>query len=422
MHAHHGNRAHKNGCLLVPEMISEAIFAGGAMFLSISIAMSSSSSSSSSSGGGDSGPSRVATSVVIAFLLGSLFLTLLCHAFASIADAWYAVGSGQFHMISLDTVGMMLYFVLPAGILQMRFLDMYAGRVASMWTAVAGGYSRFVYGVVLPSSTAGDSLPLCIAMTLVAISSVVGVPLLNSICPLGGYLYSRAYTHGRPNTGRVALCVNFRDLPKNGRGGDDIMDALRKRNKTDDRTAATAVLNVFVTSEDIARFPNELKAIAGRGHAIGLTLAESDEGSFCHPSIFGGGRAVRDLRIAHREYARLFGEREGPSWMLSRSASSMGRHPSVLREASDLGMKVAYWSMLVLLTTDRLTSEQKIAISGDCSDKNGGSILYVTLGKGVSSNSVSGSLCELIDTLDGRYSLESLSDVARDDAEMVLKR
>ena len=106
--------------------------------------------------------------------------------------------------------------------------------------------------------------------------------------------------------------------------------------------------------------------------------------------------------------------------MLSRSSS---RHPSVLREASDLGMKVAYWSTLVVLTdVDRLTSGQRSAIGGDISDKNGGSIIYITLGKGVSSNGVSDLLCELVDMLDGEYSLASLSDVAKDDAEMVLKR
>jgi hypothetical protein len=432
MRAYHANRSHKHGCLLTSEMKSQSIFAGVSMFLSISISMTTAASASSSS----------SDHVVIAFLLGSALVTLACHVYASVADVWYPVGSGQFLMVSLDTSGMVLFFACPAALLLLRFLDMHAGEVSCFRATLAGGYARCVRGAFPPPLSAGGGggapLPLALAMALVSVS-VVGVPLLNSLCPLGGYLYSRAYMHGRPNTGRVALCVNYRDLPKGegrcGGGGDDDLfwDSLSRKRKektttggVDRTTTADPVLNVFVTPEDIARYPNELRAVAGRGHALELAPSEESDGAHrCGPSIFSGKRAVRDLRNAHREYAKFFGEGgvARPRWMLSRSASSFGRHPSVLREASDLGMKVAYWSTSVVLTNeDRLTSEQRSSIGGDIVDKNGGSIIYITLGGGVSSNCVSGVLCELINILDGQYSLVSLSDVARDDAEMVLKR
>ena len=436
MRAYHANRSHKHGCLLTSEMKSQSIFAGVSMILSISILMTTATS-----------PSPSSAYVVIAFLLGSAFVTLACHVCASVSDVWYTVGSGQFRMVSLDTFGMVLFFACPAAVLHYRFLDMYADRVSHFRSTLAGGYARCVGSVLPPPSAASRGeedallLPFALAMALVSISSVVGVPLLNALCPLGGYLYSRAYAHGRPNTRRVAICVNYRDLPKKkkdgcdggGGGGEDgvFWDSLiRKRKATtggdDQTTTADPVLNVFVTPEDMARYPDELRAIAGRGHAVELAPSEESDGAYRFgPSVFGGKRAVRDLRIAHREYAKLFGEggEARPSWMLSRSSSSLGRHPSVLREASDLGMKVAYWSTLVVLNDeDRLTSGQRSAIGGDISNKNGGSIIYVTLGTGVSSNGVSGLLCELVDMLDGEYSLASLSDVARDDAEMVLKR
>jgi hypothetical protein len=431
MRAYHDNRSHRNGNLLTAEMKSRSIFAGISMFMSICIAMS----------GGDPqtpGSSSRATAttavVVIAFLLGSLFVTLLCHVFAAVSDVWYAVGSGQFYMVSLDTMGMMLYFVCPALLLHSRFLDMHAEDVMSIRAMLSGGYSRFI-GVILPSYSSSysadyyrgeDALHFSLAMMLVATSSVVGVPLLSALCPMGGYLYSRAFTHGRPNTMRMALCVNFCDLPTDEVARENVWESLRRRRKKmGDRTIA-AVLNVFVTSEDMARYPDELRVIVGHGHAVELAPVESssDNGTLLSvPGLFRGNDAVRDLRIARREYARLFGEGgAGPSWMLSRSAFSVGRHPSVLREASDLGMKVAYWSTLVQLSNDRLTSEQRSAIGGDCSDKNGGSIIYVVLRKEVSSNIASGSLCELIETFDSRCSLESLSDVVRDDAEMILNR
>ena len=262
-------------------------------------------------------------------------------------------------------------------------------------------------------------------MMLVATSSVVGVPLLTALCPMGGYLYSRAFTHGRPNTMRMALCVNYCDLPVDEVARENVWESLRRRRRKDGDKTIAAVLNVFVTSEDMARYPDELRVIVRHGHAVELAPVESSSNDavlLSVPSIFRGDDGVRGLRDSQREYARLFGdEGAGPSWMLSRSASSLGRHPSVLREASYLGMKVAYWSTLIRLNEGRLTSEQRSAIDGDSSDKNGGSIIYIVLKKGVSSNSASGSLCELIATFDGRCSLESLSDVARDDAEMVLK-
>jgi len=102
------------------------------------------------------------------------------------------------------------------------------------------------------------------------------------------------------------------------------------------------------------------------------------------------------------------------------SVESIGRHPSLLREAKDLGMKIAYWSIPVRLTGNELASEQKSSIIDECTHHGGGSIIYAALGKGVSSNNVSTSLCDLIDALEDRISLESLSDVAKDEATMVL--
>ena len=105
----------------------------------------------------------------------------------------------------------------------------------------------------------------------------------------------------------------------------------------------------------------------------------------------------------------------------------------VLRMANNLGMKVTYWSTFIHLTTDHrggLSSEQKIALHDDVLDKNGGNIIYVTtplLGQGDVTNdtsyndSVTEAFCELIESIDETFSLETLSNVAKDDAIMVLK-
>jgi len=353
-----------------------------------------------------------ASKALVVFLLGSLFVLLVTYAFASVADTWYTVGSGQFQMVSLDTAGMMLFVMCPVVVLHLRFLDKYGDSIASK-SAMLKEYLQST-GVLSDGDVyGGDIISFSLVMTLAMITSV-GVPLLNALSPVGGYLFSRAYTHGQPNTKKVAMCVNFSDLPKDAGKIVQILNSLEKK-KADGLT--TGVLNTFVTLEDLKQFPTELKSMAEKGHAISLAPSEF-QGTFCGLSLFQWNKASREIESARREYSKTFGKE--PSWLFSKSADNIGRHPSLLRGASDFGMKVAYWSTLVQLTGNRLTSDQKRIIGGDCSDKKGGSVIYVTFEQGVSPSSISTLLGEVVDLLDG-FNIESLSDVAKDDASMILK-
>ncbi|KAL9189674.1 hypothetical protein ACHAXT_009349 [Thalassiosira profunda] len=382
MRIYHKHRSHKHGGLLTTEMQSQAVFAGISILLSCSIAL-------------ESNPDATTIKLVV-FLLGSLYMIFMSYAFASVADVWYTVGSGQFQMVSLDTAGLMLFFIAPAVVLYLRFVDKYGSYIASKASMVQLYlWSGKVYNE--------DVISFSLVMTLAMISAV-GVPLLNSLCPLGGYLFSRAYTHGQPNTKKVALCINFSDLPKEVRKRMEILNALKMRKE--------GVLNIFVTLEDIAMFPDGLKML-GKGHTIALapSVVPSElQDSFCGLTLFQGNQP--NIEFAHHEYCELFGEE--PSWMLARGAT--GRHPSLLSVAKDLGMKVAYWSTSIELSGNALTSEQTRVINGECLDHNGGSILYVSVKNGASSTL----LCELIKALDDGFSLESLNDVAKDQQEMVL--
>ncbi|KAL7539207.1 hypothetical protein ACHAXR_009722 [Thalassiosira sp. AJA248-18] len=398
MKIYNKNRPHKyHGYLLTPEMKSHAMFSGISMLLSCSIMV-------------ESNPD--ASHMLVVFLLGSLFVLLMSYSFAFVADVWYTVGSGQFQMVSLDTAGIFVYFVCPAVILYLRFLDQYGEPIASKF-AVLKEYLQSTNVLLAGDRYGEDMASFSLVMTLVMIT-LVGVPLLNALCPMGGYLFSRAYTHGQPNTKKVALCINFSDLPRDADNRILIWKSLEQK-KMGDQT--TAVLNIFVTLEDLMLFRAELKLIGQKGHAIALAPSEFQE-PFCGLSMFQGNKSSCNLEIAHYEYSEIFGKE--PSWMLAKSSDSIGRHPSCLRVANDLGVKIAYWSTMVQLTGDKLSNEQKSSISGECLEHDGGSIIYITLEKGVSSNSTSTSLCGVIDTLDG-FSLESLSDVARDDTTMVLK-
>ena len=48
---------------------------------------------------------------MLPFLIGALTSTAGAASFACCADVWYAVGTGQFQMISVDTAGIGFYFV-----------------------------------------------------------------------------------------------------------------------------------------------------------------------------------------------------------------------------------------------------------------------------------------------------------------------
>ena len=422
MNNYYTNRAHKHGCLLTCEMKSQSIFVGIAMLLSCSIAM-------------DRYSATTVVENVTVFLLGSLITVLFGFTFACVADVWYAVGSGQFLMISLDTAGMMLFFICPIIVLMLRFLDKYGENIASWGGIVRDYYVQSVPRVLISNIGVGnddDMLPISLVILLVMVSSVIGVPLLNAMCPMGGYLFSRAYTHGQPNTKRVALCVNFSDLSKDDKLWDELLGknevGSSSRGQGRDNSKLAAVLNIYVTLEELTLCRNELQTIAKRGHFIALSPTEFDE-PYSGPSILYGNRSTCNLQIAHYEYTELFGEE--PKWLLSRSAGSCGRHPAILCEARNLGMKVVYWSTLIHMSTGGrgLSIDQQSAIRDSCSDKNGGSIIYLSCEKGRPASSSSNVnqitpnylLREVLDSIGDDYSLQSLSDVARDDADMILQ-
>ena len=388
MHYYNKNRAHKHGNLLTSEMKSHAVFVANAIILSASLMTQD----------------EPFFMVIVVFLLGSMFALLMSLFFAGVADSWYTVGSGQFQMVSLDSAGMMVYFFWPAIIVYFRFVDKYGDYIGGKVITVFG-YLKSM-GLLNDSPLrSGDDIFSVSFVVMLATITAVGVPILNALCPLGGYLYSRAYTHGQPNTKQVALCISYSDLPKDRTTLWAILADKKKEGQ------ATAVLNIFVTLEDLKMHPSELKLIAAKGHKLSLEPTE-----FAGLSLLKKTAATCNIEFAQYEYTEVLGET--PAWMLAKSVDTIGRHPSLFHKAKDLGMKVVYWSTLVKVTSGKLTSQQKDAIIGDCQDKNGGSIIYITSGNSGSNSTAA--LCEVVGMLD-EFTFESLSSVARDDPTMVLK-
>ena len=468
LHMYYTNRSHKYGCLLTNNMIIQSLLSGLIMLLSIYYIVVS---------------NMVSNMPIVLFLLGSTIMILFVTIYASIADVWYSVGSGQFSMISLDTSGLLIFVLCPSVILALRFTDMYNDTLHNIRNVLLDRYIYyFVNNIVViigiddisrdtTATTTETSPSLILIIIMLTMTTIIGVSLINALCPLGGYLYSRAYIHGQPNTKKVALCINYCDLPKKKRKNDnddddathmsgDVRDEIWKTLQTREQkttssgdnnatTTTTAVLNIFVTCKDMALYSKEIIKIANHGHAIELTLTDdtllSKSGIHGHihqffvystPTIRGGKSACAELQLAHREYTKLFVNettvmKKKPTWFLS--MSSLGRHPMVLRMANDLGMKVTYWSAIICLTTDDnrgglFSIEQKIELQNDVLNKNGGNIIYITAGdrQGDITNDTgyndraTEAICELIESIDDTFSLETLSNVAKDDAIMAL--
>ena len=377
MHMYHKNRAHKHGSLLASEMKSEAVFAGVAILMSCVIVH---------------GNPNTSLIVLASFLLGSMFTLLMSCMFGATADVWNAVGTGQWQMVSLDTLGLMVYFICPAVVLYLRFLVKYGKLVATY--ASSGRDMLQSTGLLNTGGLDGkEMLPLSLVMSLAAITAV-GVPLFNSLCPLGGYLFCRAYTHGQPNTKKIAICIFFKEMPKDGVKVINLCRELAKRN---------ALLNVLVTLEELTMYPAELKLVMQKGHALVLAPSNYDE-RYRGLGILKSGKTSCNLQISHHEYEAMLGE--APKWALAKSSDT--RHPSFLHEARNLGLKVIYWSTM---------SSDKRIILKDCQDKNGGSI--VLFQPPLAGDGLWPLLAEVLDSLD-EFTIESLNAVVKDDAEMKL--
>lgn len=296
-------------------------------------------------------------------------------------------------MVSLDTAGMMAYFILPVMVLYFRFLERYGERIGENIATLVDRGLILVGMSGLEGSGNKDNLVLILSIT-----TAVGVPLLSALCPMGGYLFSRAYTHGQPNTKKVALCVKLSDLAKEDT---DLWKSLEE---------TKSVLNILVTLEDLQSRQNDLKKLAKKGHHIAIASNENS-GSFTRLNLFQGSSALNNIEKTFDEYSQVLGQTA--SWAFS--TSLFGRHPAYLRKAHDLGMKVAYWSTLLQLDGVKLSEEQKRLIVGDVIHKNGGSIIYVTASEG----SVSTALKNIVGGL-GDFTIEALPDVVREDATMTL--
>jgi hypothetical protein len=333
-------------------------------------------------------------SIFLPILVGSAVTTLLSVVFCSVAHVWDAVGSGQFQMLSLDTAAMLIYVVAPLFFLASLASDKYGERVSRMLSAIIksqlGG--SYVHNPERPPeqpTTSGLFL-------LLALATVIGVPLVNMLSPLGAYVIAIAYTRGQSRTRRVALCIQFKDLlteskEKMGESVKSLVNITKEKH----------VLNIFVTAQELRLYPETIAELQSAQHVIGI----------CSSTVDG-------ISDAYNEYVELL--KMEPQWYHVGSQGGVSAGPDALKTAVDLNLKVSFWSTHIAVgSREALLNVDLPDLCDDVSSTMGGNIIHIS----DTWDDVE-SLVSAIDTIvqelgtnsEIKYSFAALSDVVMEDA------
>lgn len=292
-------------------------------------------------------------SVFLPFLVGSAITTLLGLAFASVADAWEAVGSGQFQMISLDTAALLVYVVAPVLVLASIACNKY-GEIVYQTTRVLLQNSFITDDFISQQERPPEQVMISGLYILLSLATCIGMAVINMLCPLNAYLSCRAYLNGQLSTRKVALCVHFKSIL-----GDS--DEARMKENADfySSNKKFQVLNVFVTADELRLYSDAIRKLRTAGHSIGIC-----------------SNTVKGIAQAYDEYEKLF--KAKPLWYHVGSSSD-GRRPAMLKAADSLSLKVAFWSTHIGVTSRQvLLHKGLIDLRRDVARNGGGSFVYLT--------------------------------------------
>eukprot|EP00565_Helicotheca_tamesis_P003964 CAMPEP_0185729456 /NCGR_PEP_ID=MMETSP1171-20130828/5807_1 /TAXON_ID=374046 /ORGANISM="Helicotheca tamensis, Strain CCMP826" /LENGTH=575 /DNA_ID=CAMNT_0028398297 /DNA_START=155 /DNA_END=1882 /DNA_ORIENTATION=- len=399
------NRSHKNGDMIVD---SKKKGAGVATFFAVMTSTFMASQHSET------------YFAIFPLLVGSLSAILLAAFFASIADVWYPVGTGQFQMISLDSSAILLYVVTPLFVLYFRFLEKH-GAFCEEKLILFIDYASSAGILPTVSSYDIEDMTMVSLLLMLGVVTAVGVPLLNVLCPLGGHIYGRLYTHGQPNTKRIALCVDFSDLFDNKvsmDGRKELWEALNKCKSDDEGTSS---LNVFVTMKDMKQNAALVKELIAAGHFVGI--GSNNDGSLI--DIIRWKSVEVSLKESFDEFAVITGT--NPSWFHVGAIHSEGMHPASFQKAYKLGMRAAMWSVHTFVNRSTGLSDAEMASIRDGVEQHrGGNFIYVSsLKRSKGNGSVAEALRQIVTNIqsienDGGYVFESMPAVAKENPGMIL--
>jgi hypothetical protein len=376
-------RAHKNGNLIVGQSGSSVVVGVTIIYTTLLFV-----------------PDTTSAIQLMPFVLGTAVSTSFIAFFAGVADVWHAVGTGEFQMLSLDTVGLIFYFVLPLAILALRFVDKYGDFLHRQCCII----SELIVQVSEPFLSKApfnlnDNTALSLLVANILMITVIGIPLVKSLCPISGHLFGQVYVHGKPNTKRVAICVHYSSLYGSSItevSRENIFKILNMLKKGERKHVSNGVLNILVDASDLESSGDILRNLKSVGHEIVLTLEK--------------GESCSTLSDSYKKYEKILGHI--PLWYHT-GAGSKGVSPCCFSTAKKLGMRSAMWSLY--LKSDRPFDQQ--VLFDELNRHNGGSFVYL------SKDSMSMDLIrELVNSLkdEGKFLPTTLSLTAQQANKMTL--
>eukprot|EP00559_Dactyliosolen_fragilissimus_P002593 CAMPEP_0184866524 /NCGR_PEP_ID=MMETSP0580-20130426/22754_1 /TAXON_ID=1118495 /ORGANISM="Dactyliosolen fragilissimus" /LENGTH=586 /DNA_ID=CAMNT_0027366259 /DNA_START=70 /DNA_END=1830 /DNA_ORIENTATION=- len=351
------------------------------------------------------------TIAILPLLLGATLTALMSAFFVFVAEVWYPVGTGQFHMISIDSAGIIFYFISPIIILTFRFADKYGDFVLGCWIHLVKFFISTANVEVSAHEDVIDGALSSLALFLV-ICTIIIIPTLNNTCPLSGHLFGKVYTHGQPNTKNIAICVMFSDLFKELTSTNDKEILWKKVKDFDGKKGTSPVLNIFVTSQDLEEHPTIIKELVKDGHCVGITSTSQ--------------ACSKVVLETHKKYSEVIGKE--PLWYHVGS-NTRGRNPGCIRTCFKLGLRCALWSTKVNVIMTGFSDHQLKLISDDIIDKNGGSFVYVSNDNSIVGEGVVKGVCQILDKLaiinrehdeNTKFSLQAMGSVAKEDIKLNL--
>ena len=298
---------------------------------------------------------------MLLFVLGSLTMTMLYVYLGAVADAWYTVGTGQFWMVSLDGSSLIIYLLAPILILVIRGNEKYGETIHAAMVKLCKSVADpalMADAPVEPTEMLSQAIVL-----LLALGSVVGIRLIKSLCPIGGHLFGRVYTHGQQSTRKVALVLSWQY--------NSLVAEFAKK---------SIFVNLLVTASDLESDGEAIKSAVALGH----------------DTIIGGDVAAGYK--AHRQTQKM-----APGWCQTQNLSE-------IIKASEWDMKIGLWSSILDSKTTNLA-----ALVEDVEESLGGSIVYVQDDAGLSI------VTDFVTQVVAKgYSFASLGQVAKEDPPMTL--
>jgi len=208
--------------------------------------------------------------------------------------------------------------------------------------------------------------------TLVVTATAICLPTLNKHSIICSNWFAKCYTHGQPNTNRVAVTVDFADIfpaadvaegSEHHSGDHAKLWTACKKNE--------ARLTIFATAADLKQNPH-LIAELSKAHNIGITTEAS----------FSEGWTPIKNRVHQTaiNYFKIIGRQ--PSWY---KGAGGHRHPAALLAANKLGMRVSFWSTYGEIGpswAEDTTASIIMNFKSDFKKTRGGNILFIRSGDG----------------------------------------